>query len=88
MNALIYLLTYIYILIEGGIVSFKFIGRIISTIFLVTAIILVLVAATKNYRPMLLLPWLVLQVLSVITGIVSSLYIGICLLIAVPTSRD
>ncbi|XP_046634281.1 uncharacterized protein LOC124313405 [Daphnia pulicaria] len=70
--------------VEGGIVSFKFIGRIISTIFMVTAIIFVLVSATKNNRPMLLLPWLVLQVLSVITGIVSSLYIGICLLIAVP----
>ncbi|EFX85201.1 hypothetical protein DAPPUDRAFT_313851 [Daphnia pulex] len=70
--------------VEGGIVSFKFIGRIISTIFLVTAIILVLVSARRNNRPMLLLPWLILQVLSIITGIVYSLYIGICLLIAVP----
>lgn len=47
------------------------------------AIILVLVAATKNHRPMLLMPWLVLQSLSVITGIVYSLYMGIHLLISV-----
>lgn len=77
-------IIYLSLSVEGGVVSFKFIGRIISTIFLVTAIILVLVSATKNNRPMLLLPWLILQVLSIITGIVSSLYIGICLLIAVP----
>ncbi len=77
-------IIYLSLSVEGGIISFKFIGRIISTIFLVTAIILVLVSATKNNRPMLLLPWLILQVLSIITGIVSSLYIGICLLIAVP----
>lgn len=77
-------IIYLSLSVEGGVVSFKFIGRIISTIFLVTSIILVLVSATKNNRPMLLLPWLILQVLSIITGIVSSLYIGICLLIAVP----
>ena len=61
------------------------ISQIVASTVSALTIVAVLVAAWKNRMQKLLLPWLVLQILSIVTQILFSLYSGI---IAVQANRS